>query len=207
MPRTSRLPAVLGIAGLAASAVALAVAPALMPVGYSWLSHTTSESAAQGVAGGWLARSGFGLFGVAVLIVAGVRHRAWGRLGTGLHIGFGGLMLGAAAFSTRSWQAGVAYDRTEDTLHSVAATAMGFAFALGVAAVMLRARQPRRRPLDVVAVLASVLVPVAMSTLPDLAGGWQRLMFLVAYAWYVTEAVAALPAGRPGRSDCSRLPA
>ncbi len=47
------------IALLVVSAVALAVAPVLMPAGYDWVAHTTSESAAQGVAGAWVARLGF----------------------------------------------------------------------------------------------------------------------------------------------------
>jgi hypothetical protein len=67
------------IAALAASAVALALAPLLMPPSYSWLSMTTSESAAQGVGGAWLARLGFVLFGLSGwLLVVVVRHREWG---------------------------------------------------------------------------------------------------------------------------------
>lgn len=54
------------VAGLSASALILALAPVLMPTGYSWVSHTTSESAAQGVAGAWLARCGSLLFGFSV---------------------------------------------------------------------------------------------------------------------------------------------
>jgi hypothetical protein len=52
---------------LTVSALALAVAPMLMPESYSWVVHTTSESAAQGVNGAWLARLGFVAFGFAVL--------------------------------------------------------------------------------------------------------------------------------------------
>ncbi len=49
-------PAIGAILGfLVASATSLALAPTLMPESYSWVSHTTSESAAQGV-GAWLAR-------------------------------------------------------------------------------------------------------------------------------------------------------
>jgi hypothetical protein len=75
--------AVVGVlACLAASAAALAVAPILMPTSYSWVAHTTSESAAQGVPGAWLARLGFVTFGFAVLAVAGLARHLWGRLWT-----------------------------------------------------------------------------------------------------------------------------
>jgi hypothetical protein len=186
------------VVGLGASAVALALAPALMPDGYSWLSMTTSESAAQGVDGAWLPRLGFVLFGLSVLLLVTVRQTGWGPAATALHAGFGLLMLATAGFSTRSWQPGAVYDRTEDSLHSVAATAMGFAFAVGVVAAALRLR--RRRWLDVAAVLASVLLPLAMTAQPAAAGVLQRAMFAVAYTWYATEAVRdGRRRGRPTR--------
>jgi hypothetical protein len=47
-----------------------------MPADYSWVSNTTSESAAQGVQGAWMARLGFVLFGMSViLLVAESRRR------------------------------------------------------------------------------------------------------------------------------------
>lgn len=53
------------IALLVVSAAALVLAPAFMPAGYDWVRHTTSESAAQGLAGAWVARLGFVAFGLA----------------------------------------------------------------------------------------------------------------------------------------------
>ncbi|HET9901772.1 MAG TPA: hypothetical protein VFR46_12025 [Actinomycetes bacterium] len=61
--------------GLALSAIALGAAPALMPDDYSWIGHTTSESAAQGVSGAWLARLGFLLFGLSAIWLAAQRLR------------------------------------------------------------------------------------------------------------------------------------
>lgn len=90
------------VAGLVASVVALAAAPGLMPVGYSWLAPTTSESVAQGVLGAWLARLGYGWFGLTVLLLAVLRRAASGAAATGLHAAFGLLMLAAAGFSTQS---------------------------------------------------------------------------------------------------------
>jgi hypothetical protein len=193
------------VAGLAASAVATALAPALMPAGYSSISRTTSEAAAQGLDGAWLGRLGFLLFGLAVLLLADIRRHAWGRWGTGLHIGFGALMAAAAAFSNRPWVPGRTGDPAEDLLHSVAATGMGLAFAAGVVAVAVRrSRLPRlRRALDGVAVAASVGIPLAMTAVPSIDGLLQRLMFAIAYTWYLAEAVLARPpvAGAVQASD------
>jgi hypothetical protein len=189
------------LVGLGASVVALAVAPAVLPAGYSWVSHTTSESAAQGVHGAWVARLGFVLFGLSVILLATVNRRPWGPWATGLHAAFGALMTAAAAFSHRPWQPRFEYDRTEDLLHSVAASGMGFAFALGVVAAALwpgRPR-PRRHALDVVAVVASVALPLGMSAFADVQGVLQRLMFAVAYIWYAAE-VASMVRSRSGAS-------
>ena len=99
------------VACLGGSALALALAPLLMPDAYSWVSHTTSESAAQGVSGAWLARLGFLMFGLAVLwltALAGARWERWGRLFQAM---FGVLMTATAAFSHRPFEPDVVFDR------------------------------------------------------------------------------------------------
>jgi hypothetical protein len=178
--------------------LALAAAPALMPRDYSWVANTTSESAAQGVQGAWLARLGFALLGLSVILLAVESRRRWGPWATALHATFGTLMTAAAAFSHRPWTTGEEFDRTEDLLHSVAATGMGFAFALGVVATALW--RTRRRVLDVIAVVAAVAIPLGMSAWPESGGAIQRLMFAVAYTWYGTEAVREIREPSPAVS-------
>jgi putative copper export protein len=194
------------LVGLATSAAALAAAPALMPPGYSWVSHTTSESAAQGVEGAWLARTGFVLFGLAVILLATIRRRRWGPWATALHAGFGALLIAAAAFSHRTWMAGEAVDRMEDVLHSIAATSMGFAFVSGVVFTAFRRSRGDVRPraFDIMAIAASVAIPLGMAARPDIDGVLQRLMFVVAYAWYAAEAVRATHDRAPDGSSGSR---
>lgn len=192
------------VALLVVSAAALAVAPIFMPAGYDWVRHTTSESAAQGLAGAWVARFGFVAFGLAVLWLAAGAAPTWGRGAVWMHAAFGVCMVGTAAFSHVPWWEGAAFDPVEDLLHSVTATVMGFAFVLGV---MLRLAQRwfggafaggvgtrgrRGVALDVVAVAAASLIPLIMVFQADVAGLAQRLMFAVAYVWY---AVAAWEAG------------
>lgn len=184
------------LGGLSASATALAAAPLLMPAGYSWVANTTSESAAQGVPGGWLARLGFVLFGVSVILLAILARVGWGRWATALHGGFGVLMVAAAVFSHRPWLPGQPADTTEDLLHSVAATGMGFVFIGAVVATAVLGRHGGWRPLDSVAMLAAVAVPLGMSAWPAAGGLLQRLMFAVAYVWYAVEAVRVISARR-----------
>ncbi len=183
----------LGIVGLVSSLVALALAPLALDPSYSWLEHTTSESGGQGVDGAWVARTGFLFFGLAVVWIALQARDRWGRTATVFHMTFAVCMIAVAAYSLRAWFPDAPFDTTEDALHSVAATVMGFAFALGVTAVAVRIQRSGHhwRILDGVAVLASIGLPIGMGMFGEIDGGLQRLMFLIAYIWYAREAIQA----------------
>lgn len=187
---------------LIASATSLLIAPSLLPNSYSWLSHGTSESAAQGIEGAWLARLGFVTLGLAVLWLAASSRTVWARGAVWLHVGFGVFMVSAAAFSTRPWMPGASYDPVEDALHSFAANAMGFAFAFGVVVRWIQRdrRDMAGRLVDGIAVAAATLIPMVMSAAPTRYGVAQRLMFLIAYAWYAREAVLRLGPDMGARS-------
>ncbi len=185
MFRTKR---VLVVGLLLASLLALLLAPTQMPASYDWLQHTTSESAAQGIAGAWLARLGFLLFGLAVLAETAVLHKTWPVPVRFLLGAFGVCLTAVAAFSARPWLPDLPFDPVEDWLHSFFATGMGFAFALGVGwRWWQRPWQARMRVVDLAAVGASIFIPLAMSFLPDWDGLLQRLMFTVAYCWFGLE--------------------
>jgi hypothetical protein len=174
------------------SGAALLAAPWLMPEGYSWIQHTTSESAAQGLNGAWLARFGFLAFGLAVLWISTNRKTTWARGAVWLHSVFGISMLATAAFSHQPWLTGVPFDPIEDTLHSISATVIGFAFAFGVAVRLgqeLRQGKPAHW-LHLLALLAATVLPILMAAQPDLPGFFQRSMFFIAYLWYGREALA-----------------
>lgn len=190
--RTSRAAGFGAVFLLIVSAAALLAAPWLMPEGYSWIKHTTSESAAQGLNGAWLARLGFLAFGLGVLWIAGHKQSDWARGAVWMHATFGVSMLATAAFSHLPWQAGVPFDPLEDTLHSIFATGMGFAFALGVVVCIgQELRQGKKvRRLHLVALLAATILPIWMAALPELPGVFQRIMFAIAYLWYGQEALA-----------------
>jgi hypothetical protein len=176
---------------LVLSAATLSVAPAFMPEGYSWIVHTTSESAAQGLESAWIARLGFLFFGMAVLWLAAAAETVWARGVVWMRLAFGGFMISTAAFSHEPWIGDVAFDPIEDMLHSFTATAMGFALTLGVLLRLLQrwGQDTRGRVLDLLALLSATFIPMLMLFQPDIAGLVQRLMFLVAYVWYGKEAL------------------
>lgn len=169
------------------SIVCLVVAPSVLPADYSVLEHTISEAAAQATDGAWLARTGIFLFGLGVFWLS-VSKRTWAISARIVHGAFGILMIAAAVYSHRPILGGVDYDQFEDTLHSIAATSMAFAFAFGVLIVGWR-RVSGWKVIDFIAMAAAIVVPFAMAASTGWAGLWQRGMFLIAYVWYVREAI------------------
>ena len=177
------------LAVLAASLLCVALAPLLMPASYSIVEHSISESAAQRLDGVWLARAGLLLFGLSVLALAGVAGDRWGLWGRIAHRGYGVAIISSAAFAHMPWQ-DVAFDEFEDLLHSIASFVVGLSFVAGVVLVGVRRRRPTRwtRAFDGLAVVASVVIPMIMFNLDGYAGLVQRVMFLIAYAWFGLEA-------------------
>ncbi len=165
----------------------LALAPLALPSSYSWVELGTSEAAAQGVDGAWVARAGFVLFGLAVLGVCVLRHRSWRWLATALHGCFGVGMVLVAVFSHAPWEAGVPYEVLEDRLHSLFASVVGFSFIAGVAATLVFCRPRTRASVlgGVVALVITSIVPLLMAT--SIWEILQRLMFITAAAWYASE--------------------
>ena len=180
----------------------LSLAPILVASGYSWIRHTISESGAQGVEGAWVARLGFVLFGIAVWQLAQHSRLRWTRWHTFFFRTFAMTMIAVAVFSHKPWNPHAPFDAAEDVLHSIAATAMGFAVILGVLTRSLS--RPRRhvvsRALDVLVAASGTAIPLAMLTWPDASGLLQRVMFGAAYVWFAHEALA------PNPSNADRVP-
>jgi len=182
----------IGIVGLLiVSALLLGFAPFAMAPGYSWLSNSISESAAQGLNHAWIARLGFLCFGFAVLWLALYLRTTWARGVYWMQLLFAVFMLGTAAFSHKPWLADVPVDATEDLLHSITATGMGFAFAIGVVVRFMQRNKNEALPrvYDAIAILAAIILTPIGGLQPSIAGLLQRVMFGIAYIWFAREAL------------------
>jgi len=186
------------LALLVASALAVALAPLLMPPSYSAVSMSISESAAQGVRGAWLARLGFVLEGLAVLWLAREAGGGWGPMAGLLFRLFGVMMFAVALYAHRPFEAGAPADLREDLLHSIAASVMGMAFVVGTLTMAFRRADGRSRITDLAAATLSLALPIAMSVAPALQGAFQRTLFAVGYGWFALETwrVRASPRAR-----------
>jgi hypothetical protein len=179
MART--FPARLVAAGIGAFVVAAAVAPWLSHPDYSSIAHTTSELAGQNMPHAWIMRAGFTGFGSGTALAALWRWRDGPTVALALLL-FGLCMVAAAIWSHLPIDPALGGNRAEDDAHSVAASAMGAAFA---AAVVLHLWQTRgaQRWLDTIALAAATLLPLAMLALPAVDGALQRLMFGISFIW------------------------
>jgi hypothetical protein len=189
--------AVLGL--VVASLISVAVAPLLMPASYSWVEHAVSATAAQGLDHAWLTRLGFLLQALAVLLLVELARERWGVWGRSLHRLYAISVVAAAIFSQSHWEP-LPFDILEDFLHSGAAFGVGIGFTLGVLVIRFR-RAPHPgwiRLLDLVAVAAALVIPLIMFYVPTVAGAAERLMFIIAYLWYGTEAILSVPTVRSG---------
>jgi len=175
---------------LLCSVIALLYAPLLMPASYHWLVHTTSESAAQGIEGAWLARLGFSLYGFAVLLLTMACRHQWGRATFLMHASFGVCMIGNAVFSSRPWLDDLPFDLMEDMLHSWMSGLVGTTFALGVLATFFQRKKTDHfsRAVDIMAIVSSIVIPVGMLVWLEIGGLIQRIMFTISYLWYAREA-------------------
>lgn len=163
--------------------------PFAMDNGYSWLQNSISETGGQNVTNAWLGRLTLLLSGTGVLLVAALRRRSWNRTTTLAIVLFGIMWSLTAFFSTKSWVKHVPFDEAESMTHSVLASAMAIV-VLGALSHGFRRSQVSRtdRALALLLAFAATFLPLASLNIPDLAGLFQRLMFLYTYIWFIREA-------------------
>ena len=163
---------------------AIVFGPLFAHPGFNWVANTTSQQAGQMVQGAWLMRLGFVAFGLGVLLDALPDLRR-GQYENGLFVFFGVSMVLVAVFSHKPLDPTLFFDATDDFLHSVFATLMGFAYGIGVAWRMVRMRQKLDIVFSAIAAMSSIILPLAMWQLPEIAGLLQRLMFFISFVWLV----------------------
>jgi len=173
------------------SILLLLYAPNLMPESYNWIEHTTSESAAQGISGAWMARLGFIIFGMAVLWQSQLLKSQWSRASYICFIAFGISMISTAAFAIKPWDLNLPFDKFEDNLHTVGSNLVGFSFSLGVLTVLFQRKKNEILSIiyDLIALLSAVIIPLMMFNIDGIAGVAQRSMFTIAFIWYIKETV------------------
>lgn len=149
---------------------------------YSILKNTTSHLGAQGAPYAWVMNVVFALLGAAAIVDGWMRlSNFW--LHRSVLIVFGTSLFLTAVFQHTPIVPGVVFSTLEDELHSKFATATGFSFTFfAVAAAFIESTRLRKVVALGVGILATLL-SMLIFTIPYLAGIWQRMMFIIVFAW------------------------
>jgi len=149
---------------------------------YSILKNTTSHLGAQGAPYAWVMNVVFALLGIAA-IVDGWMHLSKYWLHKFVLTIFGISLVLTAIFQHAPIVPGVIFSDLEDDLHSKFATITGFSFTLfAIASAFIESTRVRRIIAVGVGVIASIL-SILIFNVADLAGVWQRTIFIVSFAW------------------------
>jgi hypothetical membrane protein len=151
---------------------------------YSMLRNTTSHLGAQGAPHAWVMNAVFSLLGAAAVA------DSWPRLSNfWLHkvliLAFGASLFLAAFFQHAPIVEGVAYNAAEDSLHSALATITGFSFTFFAISSAFIESTPLRRIAAAGVGIMAMLLSLLIFNVPDLAGVWQRIIFIVSFAWLI----------------------
>ncbi len=149
---------------------------------YSILKNTTSHLGAQGAPYAWVMNLVFILLGTAAM-VDGWIHLSKYWLHKAVIIIFGSSLFLTAFFHHAPIVPDLPFNELEDTLHSTFATVTGFAFTFFAISVAFIDTTRFRKIIAVGTGILATLLSLLIFTVPDLAGIWQRLMFIVAFAW------------------------
>jgi hypothetical membrane protein len=149
---------------------------------YSIPKNTTSHLGAQGAPYAWVMNVVFGLLGIAVIVDGWKRLEKYWLHRVVLTI-FGISLILTAFFQHAPIVSGVEFSELEDDLHSKLATITGFSFIFfAISAAFIESTNVRRLIAVGIGIIASLL-SMLIFNVADLAGIWQRMMFIITFAW------------------------
>lgn len=164
--------------------IVMFVLPFYSAESYSILKHTLSELGAQSTPNAWIMNVTFYLVGAACIL------EAW------LHLGnfwfhkivlsiFGVSLIFVGIFHHAPIAEGVSFDVRQDNLHSIFASIVGFTFIMYAIASAFIEKEGKQRVIDIIVGVTASLLSLLMLLLPDFAGIWQRVMFILAFIWLI----------------------
>ena len=149
---------------------------------YSIMKNTTSHLGAQGAPYAWVMNAVFVLLGTAAIVDSWKWLSNYWLHKVVLTI-FGISLILTAFFQHAPIVSGEVFSDLEDDLHSKFATITGFSFVFfAISAAFIESTKKRKiiaACMGIIAILLSMLI----FNVTELAGIWQRLMFIIMFAW------------------------
>lgn len=164
--------------------VVMFVLPFFSVESYSIIKNTTSHLGAQNAPNAWIMNVTFILLGVCCLL------EAWLHLGKfwlhkillsvfGLGLVFTGIFQHAPILSY------VIFDATQDKLHSIFATIVGFSFTFFAFSSAFIEKTLKHRILDIAVAFVVTALSLLIFYLPEYSGIWQRVLFIFSFTWLI----------------------
>ncbi len=180
--------------------VLVLIAHVVVGEGYVWYRHSISQLAGQGYARAWIMRAAFIGFGVLVQLAGIGRIRAARRHGyRELPImAYGLCILASGIFSAPPFVEGISYSAPEAQLHTLFASAGGWALTAGIFLYLLTDAPNERKIVHAVALVLTMGMAGAFFALPAASGAFQYLLWLVGFAWlaYLGSGARLAPPGK-----------
>ncbi len=151
--------------------------------GYSIIYHTTSQLGAQMTPNAWIMNIVFFFLGTACIIESWLYLNKYWFQKISLTI-FGLSLIFTAIFKHAPIHTDLLYNLREDQLHSFFASMVGFSFTIFAFSAAFIELKTARRLLAVLAAVIAVCFSILIFNMPY-AGIWQRLMFIISFAWLI----------------------
>ncbi|UNC92199.1 DUF998 domain-containing protein [Candidatus Contubernalis alkaliaceticus] len=159
------------------------ILPFFSSEGYSIIYHTTSQLGAQMTPNAWVMNIVFFFLGIACIIESWLYLKKYWFQKILLTI-FGLSLIFTAIFKHAPIHMDLVYDLREDQLHSFFASMVGFSFTIFAFSAAFIELKPARRLLAVLAAVIAVCFSLLIFN-TVYAGIWQRLMFIISFAWLI----------------------
>lgn len=152
--------------------------------GYSVLRNTTSQLGAQNTPNSWIMNITFCLLGIASVIEGWIYLKHYWVQKILLTI-FGIGLIFTAIFQHAPIAEHIPYSVLEDDLHSIFASIVGFSFTFFAFSIaFIESRNIKRVQAVLIGLIATGL-SILMFSVANYTGIWQRLIFLVSFAWLI----------------------
>lgn len=152
--------------------------------GYLILKNTTSQLGAQNTPNAWIMNITFCLLGIACILEGWTHLKHYYFHKILLSVFAVGLIL-TAIFQHAPISEGIPYSVLEDKMHSLFATIVGFSFTLFAFSAAFIEKNNINRVIALLAGLIATGLSFLMFNVIDYTGLWQRLMFIISFAWLV----------------------
>jgi len=151
---------------------------------YSIIKNTTSQLGAQNTPNAWVMNLPFIGLGLSV-IYQGINKLKRYYFQQFIILIFGISFILTGIYRHAPIDSSLSYNGYHDMLHSFFATSTGFAFTLFAFSLSFIQKIKRQRVLSILIAIVATILSILMFYLPQLAGIWQRGIFILSFAWFL----------------------